>query len=92
MVRYKAMVKKGYAIPSLAADSAEIIWRSWAETFSIANLPSMLREISRRLSRPLKHIPTMVAQIIGSVGVKQADMARQETKLRLGKSNFRIPD
>jgi hypothetical protein len=35
--------------------------------------------------------PTIAAQMMGSVGVKQAEIAKQETKLRLGKRPFRTP-
>jgi len=34
-----------------------------------------------------KHIPMMAAEITGSVGVRQADIAKQEIKLRDGKSS-----
>jgi hypothetical protein len=37
-------------------------------------------------------IPTIAAQIIGSVGVRQADTARHDTNVKLGKSAFIIPN
>ena len=38
------------------------------------------------------HVPTMAAHMIGSVGVKHADIARQETKDRSGKMARSKPD
>jgi hypothetical protein len=35
--------------------------------------------------------PTMAAEMMGSVGVRQAEMARHEMKLRLGMSAFKMP-
>jgi len=37
------------------------------------------------------YAPTIAAQMIGSVGVKQAEIAKHETKLKIGKSACKSP-
>ena len=68
------MLKKGYARPSFAADSALRIRRRFTGTCLIAYLP-----------------PTIAAQIIGSVGVRQAAITRHEMYVRLGKRARMMP-
>jgi hypothetical protein len=68
------MLKKGYARPSFAADSALRICRRFSGTCLIAYFP-----------------PTMAAQIIGSVGVRQAATTRHEMYVSLGKRPWMMP-
>lgn len=86
-VRYKEMARKGYASPSLAADSAARIRLRFVGTCLIANLPPVymagLIRVAHRITGSDE--PTMAAQIMGSVGVRQAAITKDEMKLIGGK-------
>lgn len=73
----------------MAADSALRMRRRFTGTCLTEYFPPMdgrYRDMNS-LMPPLIHeerLPTMAAQIIGSVGVRHAAIAREETKLRFG--------
>lgn len=47
---------------------------------------------ARSKERSTEIEPTMLAHMMGSVGVRQADMAKQDTKSRPGNRAFSNPD
>lgn len=92
--RYIEMLKKGYARPSLAADSALMMWRSSFFTFLMAYCPPIKRAIWIRniLSRrTYLVIPTMVCATMGSVGVSVAAITRADMKDSCGNKPLMIP-
>ena len=86
VVRYIAILMKGYASPSFEADSATRSWRRREGTFLTANLPpsehlsELLGIFNRRYSSPM-----IAAETTGSVGVKHAEMTSEDTKFSFGK-------
>ena len=61
----------------------KIFWdvlHSKLSTYSV-----IIRLESLSCGRAYRHIPTMAAQMMGSVGVRQAAIAKSETKERPGK-------
>ena len=91
VVRYIAMLRKGYAIPSLEADSATRRWRMRRGTFFTANFPPFgVRpfEWMTNTVNDIKYRPITAALIIGSVGVKHAEMTSEDIKSSFGKSTW----
>lgn len=79
-VRYMDMLKKGYARPSFAADSADTMWRSLGGTCSAANLPPITDWLAQMVGFRGRNAPRMAAEMMGSVGVRHAAMTRDEIK------------
>jgi hypothetical protein len=91
VVRYIAMLRKGYANPSFEADSATRIWRMGRGTFFTANFPPNEIRPSEWMTyvvNDLRYVPITAALIIGSVGVKHAEMTSEDTKSSFGKSTW----
>jgi hypothetical protein len=91
VVRYIAILRKGYANPSFEADSATRIWRMGRGTFFTANLPPYeIRpsELMTYVVNSLRYIPITAALMIGSVGVKHAEMTSEDTKSSFGKRTW----
>jgi hypothetical protein len=89
VVRYIEMLRKGYASPSFAADSAMRRWRMGSGTFFTAKFPPFeVRSFEWIINviNDLKCRPITAALIIGSVGVKHAEMTSEDTKSSFGKS------
>jgi hypothetical protein len=91
VVRYIEMLRKGYAIPSFAADSATRRWRMGRGTFFTAKSPPFEdrpSELKANNVNDLGYRPMTAALIIGSVGVKHAEMTSEDTKSSFGKSRW----
>lgn len=89
VVRYIEILRKGYANPSFAADSAMRRWRMGCGTFFIAKFPPLEIRSSEWIinaNNDIKYTPITAALIIGSVGVKHAEMTSEDTKSSFGKS------
>jgi hypothetical protein len=83
------MLKKGYANPSFAADSADRMRLRLIGTCLTANFPPWkqmwTQNVNPQSTLPAQeYLPTMAAQMIGSVGVRQAAMASEEMNDNLG--------
>ena len=85
------MLRNGYAKPSFAADSADKMRRKLSGTCFVANLPPEAWSAAYMRHARCSYIPTIAAEMIGSVGVRQAAMTSDETKLIGGKTTKTIP-
>lgn len=80
-------------MPSLAADSAASRYRRFTGTFFRAYFPPVkVGIINKYLDNCEEHtVPTIAAHIMGSVGVKQAEINKQDIQLSVGKRSRSRP-